>query len=266
MWVDALLISGGSLVAAFCASIAGFAFVLVGAAVLLQFLPPALVAPVLVMGSLIVQGIGTYAVRHHIPWRRLWLYVGTATLGLPLGLAVLALGPARAVVAGVGLLLVLYGGYTLARIALVEVARRSMDMNGQPRHALGRFALRLKSPSARATPRSDAVIGFISGILGGIGGYVGALVGMWADVQNMPPQDTRALMQPFIAIMQALTIIGLAFTGFFTGEAIILTATAVPALLLGTWLGLRAGKRLPAKGFRLVLLSLLLVSGISLLV
>lgn len=266
MWADALLISGGSLLAAFCASIAGFAFVLVGAAVLLQFLAPALVAPVLVMGSLIVQGIGTYAVRDHIPWRRLWLYVGTATLGLPIGLAVLALGPARAVVAGVGLLLVVYGGYTLARIALLGWAVRSLNPAEESPGGLARFALRLKSPSAKATPQSDAVIGFASGVLGGIGGYVGALVGMWADVQGMPPQDTRALMQPFIAIMQALTIIGLAFTGFFTSEAIFLTATAVPALLLGTWLGLRAAKRLPAKGFRLVLLSLLLVSGISLLI
>ncbi|MBS7792025.1 sulfite exporter TauE/SafE family protein [Roseococcus sp. SDR] len=243
MWADALLISAGSLLAAFCASIAGFAFVLVGAAVLLQVMAPALVAPVLVMGSLIVQGIGTYAVRDHIPWRRLWLYVGTATLGVPFGLAILALGPARAIVAGVGVLLVVYASYTLARIALrMTPARRA------------------------ATTATDAAIGFASGILGGIGGYVGALVGMWADVQGMPPQDTRALMQPFIAIMQALTIIGLAFTGFFTAEAIFLTATAVPALLLGTWLGLRAGKHLPAQGFRLVLLGLLLVSGISLLI
>jgi uncharacterized membrane protein YfcA len=243
MWADALLISAGSLLAAFCASIAGFAFVLVGAAVLLQFLTPALVAPVLVMGSLIVQGIGTWTVRDHIPWPRLWLYVGTATLGVPLGIAILALGPARAIVAGVGVLLVVYASYTLARIAL-----------------------RLAPARRQATRVSDAVIGFASGILGGIGGYVGALVGMWADVQGMPPQDTRALMQPFIAIMQALTILGLTFTGFFTGEAIFLTATAVPALLLGTWLGLRVGKRLPAQGFRLVLLSLLLVSGISLLI
>ena len=243
MWAEALLISAGSLLTAFCASIAGFAFVLVGAAILLQFLTPALVAPVLVMGSLIVQGIGSWAVRDHIPWPRLWLYLGTATLGVPFGLAILALGPARAIIAGVGLLLVVYASYTLARIALrMTPARRA------------------------ATRASDAAIGFASGILGGIGGYVGALLGMWADVQGMPPADTRALMQPFIAIMQALTILGLAFTGFFTAEAIFLTATAVPALLLGTWLGLRAGKRLPAQGFRLVLLSLLLVSGISLLI
>ncbi|WP_191084406.1 sulfite exporter TauE/SafE family protein [Roseococcus microcysteis] len=242
MWAEILLVSAGGFLAAFCASIAGFAFVLVGAAVLLQFMAPALVAPILVIGSLIVQGIGTVAVWRDIPWPRMWLYVGTATLGIPLGIAVLALGPARWIVAGVGVLLVVYAGYTLARIAL-----------------------RMAPARLHASAGRDAAVGFASGILGGIGGYVGALVGMWADMQAMAPRDTRALMQPFIAIMQAITILGLAFTGFFTREAAILTATAVPALLLGTWLGLRAGRRLPAQGFRLVLLSLLLVSGIFLL-
>jgi uncharacterized protein len=242
MWAEIVLVSAGSLIAAFCASIAGFAFVLVGAAVLLQFLPPALVAPVLVIGSLVVQGIGTAAVWRDIPWPRVGLYVGTATLGIPLGLAFLTLGPARWIVAGVGVLLVVYAGYTLARIAL-----------------------RMAPPAVTGTRGHDVAVGFASGILGGIGGYVGALVGMWADMQSMAPRDTRALMQPFIAIMQAITILGLIVTGFFTQEAMILTATAVPALLLGTWLGLKAGKRLPAQGFRLVLLSLLLVSGISLL-
>lgn len=243
MWADALLISVGSLLAAFCASIAGFAFVLVGAAILLQFLSPALVAPVLVMGSLIVQGIGTWSVRGQIPWPRLWLYVGTACVGLPAGIAILALGPARAVVAGVGLLLVLYAGYTLSRIALRITPRRVALTRGR-----------------------DVVVGVIAGVLGGIGGYIGALPAMWADLQGMPPQETRALMQPFIAIMQAITILGLALTGFFTAEAIFLTVTAVPALLLGTWAGLRVAGRMPAQGFRLVLLGLLLVSGIFLLI
>jgi uncharacterized membrane protein YfcA len=242
MWADVLLVSGGCLIAALCASIAGFAFVLVGAALLLQFLSPALVAPVLVIGSLIVQGIGTWSVRAAIPWPRLGLYLGTATLGLPLGLAFLTLGPARWIVAFVGMLLVLYAGYTLARIALA-----------------------MAPASIASSTRLDAAVGFACGILGGIGGYVGALLGMWADATGMPPRDTRALMQPFIAVMQALTILGFAFTGFFTREALWLTATAVPSLLLGTWLGLRFGRALPAKGFRLLLLSLLLVSGIFLL-
>lgn len=242
MWADALLVSGACLVAAFCAGLAGFAFVLVGAALLLHVMPPALAAPLLVMGSLVVQGIGSWQLRREIPGPRLRLHVAAAMLGLPFGLAALALGPARMIVAFVGVLLVLYSGYTLARIAL-----------------------RVAPPPLPAGPRADAVIGFASGVLGGIGGYVGALVGMWADATGAPPRETRALMQPFIAVMQAITALGLALTGFFTREALLLTAGALPALLLGTWLGIRAYGAIPAQGFRLVLLTLLLLSGLSLL-
>jgi hypothetical protein len=205
-------------------------------------MPPALTAPVLVIGSLIVQGIASWQLRRDIAWGRLRRHVIAATFGLPLGLAVLTLGPARWIVAFVGLLLVVYSAYTLARIAL-----------------------RMAPPPLPAGRQADAVVAFASGVLGGIGGYVGALVGMWADATGASPGETRALLQPFIAIMQALTILGLALTGFFTPEALWLTLSALPALLLGTWLGIRAYGVIPAQGFRIVLLSLLLLSGLSLL-
>jgi uncharacterized membrane protein YfcA len=131
---------------------------------------------------------------------------------------------------------------------------------------LARIALRLAPPQVAGGRAADAVVGFASGILGGIGGFVGALPAMWADIQGWPKDRARAFMQPFIVFMQAITAVGLAFTGFFTIEALILTAAAVPALVLGTMLGLRAYVRLPAQGFRIILLALLLVSGISLLV
>ena len=47
-------------------------------------------------------------------------------------------------------------------------------------------------------------------------------------------------MQPFIVFMQAITSVGLALGGFFTEQALWLTAAATPALILGTLLGLRA--------------------------
>jgi uncharacterized membrane protein YfcA len=42
--------------------------------------------------------------------------------------------------------------------------------------------------------------------------------------------------------------------------------TVLPALVLGGWLGVRAYKVIPAEGFRLVLLGLLLLSGLSLVI
>lgn len=243
MGYEILILSAGCFVAAFCAGMAGFAFVLVAAGILLHVFPPATLAPVLVLGSLFVQSLAVPAVWAEIDWRRMRLLVGAATLGLAPGLLILAHGPARAIVAGVGLLLVVYAGYMLARLALRAAP---------PRIAGGR--------------RADLAVGFASGILGGIGGYVGALPAMWADIQGMDKRAARALMQPFIAFMQAIAVPGLALGGFFTGEALWMAASAVPAMLAGSWLGLRAYRRVPAEGFRLALLALLLLSGLSLVV
>lgn len=238
-----MAVAASCFVAAFCAGMAGFAFVLVAAGILLHVVPPSVTAPVLVLGSLMAQSMSLPALWKHIEWPRMRFFVGMAVLGLPVGLLVLARGPAAAIVGGVGVLLVVYAGYMLARIAL-----------------------RMAPPELPGSRAADGAIGFASGILGGIGGFVGALPAMWADIQGWPKDRARAFMQPFIVFMQAITTAGLAFAGFFTKEALVLTAAAVPALVLGTLLGLRAYVRLPAQAFRVILLVLLLVSGISLLV
>ena len=243
MWFEPVAVAGACFVAAFCAGMAGFAFVLVAAGILLHVVPPSVTAPVLVLGSLIAQSMALPPLWKHIEWPRMRFFLGMALLGLPVGLLVLARGPAPAIVAGVGLLLVVYSGYMLSRIAL-----------------------RLAPPQVAGGRAADAAIGVASGILGGIGGFVGALPAMWADMQGWPKDRARAFMQPFIVFMQAITVAGLAASGFFTMQALTLAAAAVPALVLGTVLGLRAYVRLPAQGFRIILLVLLLVSGVSLLI
>ncbi|MBR0670613.1 sulfite exporter TauE/SafE family protein [Neoroseomonas soli] len=243
MWFEATVVAASCFVAAFCAGMAGFAFVLVAAGILLHVVPPSVTAPVLVLGSLLAQSMSLPTLWKHIEWPRMRFFLGMAVLGLPAGMLALAKGPAGVIVAGVGGLLVVYSGYMLARIAL-----------------------RLAPPEVTGGRVADGAVGFASGILGGIGGFVGALPAMWADIQGWPKDRARAFMQPFIVFMQAITTVGLALSGFFTQEALVLTAAAVPALVIGTLLGLRAYLRLPAQGFRVILLLLLLVSGISLLV
>lgn len=243
MWSEAALVAGACFVAGFCAGMAGFAFVLVAASMLLHVVSPAVTAPVLVLGSLISQGMSLPALWRHIDWPRMRFFLAVAVAGMPVGILVLAKGPAALIVAGVGVLLVLYSGYMLARIAL-----------------------RMAPPELAGSRAADGAVGFASGVLGGIGGFVGALPAMWADMQGWPKDRARAFMQPFIVFMQAITAAGLGVSGFFTARALVLTALATPALVLGTWLGLRAYRVLPAQGFRVVLLGLLLVSGISLLI
>lgn len=242
MPAEALILSGGCFVAAFCAGMAGFAFNLVAAGILFHVLSPQVTAPVLVLGSLLVQSISLPLVWPYIEWRRLAPFVLAGLLGTPLGVWLLGAASGSAIADGIGILLVLYAGWMLARIAL-----------------------RLAPPSFSAPAGADGAVGFASGVLGGVGGFSGALPAIWTDAQGWPKQQARALMQPFIVIMQAVAGIGLAAGGFFTRDSAVMLLIALPALLLGTFLGLRAYALLPQQGFRVVLLTLLLISGLSLL-
>ncbi len=94
MWSEAALVAGSCFVAAFCAGMAGFAFVLVAAGILLHVVSPTVTAPVLVLGSLMAQSMSLPALWKHIEWPRMRFFVGMAVLGLPVGLLVLAYGPA----------------------------------------------------------------------------------------------------------------------------------------------------------------------------
>jgi uncharacterized membrane protein YfcA len=89
---------------------------------------------------------------------------------------------------------------------------------------------------------------------------------MWTDLKGLRKDEARAIFQPFIVVMQIIAAVGLAMTGFFTLETGKTLLMALPALALGTWLGMRAYRVIPAEGFRLVLLGLLFLSGLSLVV
>ncbi len=237
------ILLGACFVAAFASGIAGFAFNLIAASILFHRLDPAETAPVLVLGSLLIQ-LGTIGtVRHAIRWTALWPYLLGGILGTPLGVWVLRHADPSAIVFGIGLLLVVYAGYALTRMALRHAPR--------PLHA---------------GPVADAGIGFAGGVLGGIGGFSGALPAMWGDLKGLRKDDARAIFQPFIVAMQLAAAIGLAAGGFFGPDSLLTLATTLPALAAGAWLGTRAYKVIPAQGFRVVLLGLLLVSGLSLVI
>jgi hypothetical protein len=89
---------------------------------------------------------------------------------------------------------------------------------------------------------------------------------MWGDLKGLRRDEARAIFQPFIIAMQAAAAIGLFFGDFFGKESAQMLLAALPALVLGSWLGVRAYKVIPAEGFRLVLLSFLLLSGLSLII
>ncbi|TCH99593.1 sulfite exporter TauE/SafE family protein [Roseococcus sp. SYP-B2431] len=241
-FLPTIVVPLGLFVAAFCAGLAGFAFNLIAAGILLHFVSPQVLAPVLVLGNLVVQSISLPTVLRSVRWRPLLGPILAGVLGLPIGILILRVADPRQVGIIVGVLLAGYGGYALARMAL-----------------------RIKPRPVAANHWIDKIVGFLSGILGGIGGFSGALPAMWVDLQGLTKEEARARLQPFVTTMQVITAACLALGGFVTRETGWTLLTGLPALMLGTWLGLKAYRIIPAQGFRLVLVGLLFLSGISLL-
>jgi uncharacterized membrane protein YfcA len=242
MSAELIILPLGLFAAAFCSGLAGFAFNLIGAGILLHFVTPQALAPILVLGNLVVQSVSLPSVIRSAEWRPLIAPIVAGVLGLPIGLLILGVADPSEVGMIVGVLLVGYGGYALARMAL----------RMQPRHFAQNHWV-------------DKAVGFLSGILGGIGGFSGALPAMWVDLQGLTKEEARARIQPFVTVMQIITAISLALGGFVTRETGWILLTGLPPLLLGSWLGLKAFNIIPAQGFRLVLVGLLFLSGISLL-
>ncbi len=112
----------------------------------------------------------------------------------------------------------------------------------------------------------DAAVGFAGGILAGVGGFAGALPTMWADLKGLRKDDARAVFQPFILVTNLMAAVMLMAGGFvdaWTGWALL---ASLPALAIGTALGIKAYRYMPAETFRMVLLGLLLLSGLSLVI
>ena len=224
--------------AALVAGLAGFAFGLVAAAVWLHIITPVQTAALIVAFGLLVQGYAVWKLRHALSWRRLAPFLIGAALGVPLGVAVLEIANPAHVRAGVGVLLVLYSVYGLARPALRPVP---------------------------ANAAADAGVGFLNGILGGLTGLAGLLVTIWCGLRGWSKDEQRTVFQPVGVAIFAMTALWLGLGGSFGVDTVRLFLLGLPVLLLGTWLGLKLYGRLDDAAFRKVVLILLLVSGAALL-
>src|SRR6266852_1466002 len=224
--------------AALVTGVAGFAFGLVAAGVWLHILTPMQTATLIIAFGLVVQGISVWKLRHALRWSRLWPFLLGAAFGVPLGVAILGWARPDYVRVTVGVVLVLYSAYSLARPAMKPV----------------------KAGGATA----DAGVGFLNGILGGLTGLAGILTTIWCGLRGWPKDEQRAIFQPIGVAIFAMSGLWLGINGAISTDTVWFFGMGLPALLAGTWLGLRLYGHLDEAGFRKLVLVLLLVSGLAL--
>ncbi|MCA8926896.1 MAG: sulfite exporter TauE/SafE family protein [Alphaproteobacteria bacterium] len=233
-------IVAGAFLGGFINGLAGFGTALFALGLLLQVLTPVQAVAICVVLS-VVGGIpGLIVVRHHLEWRRLVRFLLPAFVGIPIGVALLAVVDARALKLITAAFLLFYGAYFVLRRDLPKVE--------------GEF------------PLVDAAVGFAGGVLGGLASLSGVLPTVWASLRPWPKLRTRAVLQPFNVAILASTAVVLAAQGAYTRPVGLALLVAIPTTVVASQIGIRIFQRLSDARFRRLLIALIVVSGIGILV
>ena len=236
--LDLVLFFFATLIGAVVAGVAGFAFGLIASAIWLHIISPAQSAPLIAAFAILIQGATLWKLRRAIQWFRLVPFVVGGALGIPVGAVALTWASPTQMSAFIGAALILFSVYSLARPNL---------------------------PAVNGSSLADGLVGLLSGAFGGSTGLAGIPVIVWASLRRWSKDEQRAVFQPVVVTVFVMTLVWLGGTGVVTAETLRLFWIGLPAVLIGTWLGLKLYGKLDESGFRLVVLLLLLVSGLTLL-
>jgi uncharacterized protein len=219
--------------------LAGFAMGLVVSGIYLHILTPIQTATLIVGYGFVTQGYGVWALRHAVRWRSAAPFIIGGLVGVPAGTMLLTYIDPAYMRIGVGILLVVYSIYSLARPA-IKLAHEGVA--------------------------AEVGVGFLNGLLAGLTGLVGIVVVIWCQLRNWPKDVQRAIFQPVLLATILTSTVSLSVAGAVTAETMKLYLLGVPCMLAGTWVGLKLYGRLNDAAFRTIILLLLLVFGLSLIV
>lgn len=238
--VPFLILSAGVFAGALVSGAAGFAFSAVAGAMLLHVLPPTEAIPLMMMCSIAVQGASLVVLRRSMRWQGSLILIVGGALGIPPALFVLQHVDTWTFRAGFGAFLAIYSGFMILRpsVACLHQAQRRLH---------------------------DALVGFAGGLVGGLTAMPGALPTIWCDLQGLPKEQQRGLVQPFIAIMQIFALALLLAHHSLPSKVIVDAALGIPALVAGTALGLSLFGRMNDAVFRRAILGVLFFAGLALI-
>ncbi len=234
-----LILSLGVFAGAAVSGFAGFAFSAVAGALLLHVLPPAEAVPLMMICSIVVQGTSLLVLRRQMNWQGSTMLLAGGALGIPPALLLLQHADTQVFRAGFGAFLALYSLYMLFRPAAAYLSRIGNSLY-------------------------DAAIGFAGGLVGGLTAMPGALPTLWCDLQGMPKDAQRGVVQPFIAGMQIFALGLLLWHHALPVRLLTDTLASLPALAAGTAIGLAMFGRISDAWFRRAVLAVLLVAGLAL--
>ena len=229
----------GAFLAGLVQGATGFGSGIVLNAFWLHILEPSAAISLNIVSCLFVSALPIYKLRKTLDFSKLKSFVFFGVIGIPTGLLILTMTDPSIFKTTVGFILVIFSIWKF----------KSKDI-----------LINFKS-----NPALDKLIGFISGILGGFAALGGILPTIWVNLQRLPKNTQRGTYEPFIFITSIAAVISFYFAGFLTLDIFYNFLKAFPALMLGSWIGIKIYALINEALFRQVILGLIFLAGLVLL-
>jgi len=235
-----LILLTGAFIAAFVTGAVGFADGLILNAFWLHIMEPASAVALIIVSSFLIHAIPLYKLRKTLNYSRLKPFVLFGVIGFPFGMWALTRINPEVFKITIGFLLLGYGLWMLIR------SKSSAKMSQKP--------------------MLDGVVGLNGGFMGGFAGLAGLLPTLWVGMQNLPKNVQRGTFEPYILIVNLVGIAVFFIAGKITMQVGVDLLWALPALIIGSWLGVKVYPLINDTVFRKTVLVLILLSGLMLLV
>ena len=218
----------------------GFGESLIAVPLLILIIPIEVAVPLSVLTSIFIAAVVVVQDRKQIHFKSAkWLII-FAILGIPIGLALLIYGNENSIKAILGLLIILYSGYSL----------------------LSKNKLKLKTDNKTWL----FICGFSSGILGGAYGLNGPPLVIYGNLRNWSAKNFRATLQAYFLPASAIGMLGYWYKGLWNWEVtyyfFMSLPVIIPAIFIGRYFNhkLKEGSFLKYVYIGLICIGILLVS------
>ena len=205
----------------------------------LHILEPSAAISLNIVSCLFVSALPIYKLRKTLDFSKLKPFVIFGILGIPTGLFILTLTEPTIFKTTVGVILVLF--------SIWKFRSKNIFINFE------------------SSPRLDKLKGFISGVLGGFAALGGILPTIWVNIQRLPKNTQRGTYEPFIFITSIAAVVSFYFAGFLNLDIFNYFLKVLPALIIGSLIGVKIYSFINEDLFKKVILGLIFLAGLVLL-
>lgn len=214
--------------------ITGFGFALVSAPIMIVFISPKVVVPIVVTFGLLISLVILFECRKWLNLTRIWSLMAAGLFGIPVGAYLLSSLASSTLKVLIGSIIALFA------IALLFGFRRTIENE----------------------KLAFAPVGFLSGLLGGSTSMGGPPVVLFFANQGVEKQVFRANLVAYFSVLSLGAVIAFFFNNLINTEVINYTIIFLPAMILGGLTGIKVANKVEEELFQKIVLFVVIVAGL----